>query len=100
MSTELILFILALIAGYLYLNRKPEVVKQPVYRTQYVTEYVPVPVRRPHRRERFFPPRGQRRQRRPIRPNGRWPPNRQHEHHEHRDEDKPKGFIGGLGTPS
>ena len=78
MSTELILFVLALIAGYLYLNREPEVVKQPVYRTQYVTEYVPVPVRRPYRRERFVPPR---------------------KNHRERDK-KPRGFISGVGTPS
>lgn len=98
MSTELILFVLALVFGYIYLNREPEVVKQPVYRTQYVTEYVPVPIRRPYQREKFFPPR---RQRRPIRPNGRWPPKRQHEQHEHQKhhEDKPKGFISGFGTP-
>lgn len=96
MSTELILFVLALIAGYLYLNREPEVVKQPIYRTQYVTEYVPVPVRRPYKRERFFPPR----RRRPIRPNGRWPPNRHHEHPEHHKNNKPKGFISGVGATS
>lgn len=97
MSTGIILAIFLIIALFFLLNRKPQVIEKPLYRTQYVTEYVPV--RRPYRRERYIPPRRFYPRDRPS-----WPPQRQHEkhhNHEHKEEhkNKPKGFISGVPNP-
>lgn len=99
MSTGIILLILSIIALFFLLNRGHQKIEKPLYRTQYVTEYVPVPVRRPYKRERYLPPRRFYPRNRPS-----WPPRRQHdrEHkheHGHEKENKPKGFIGGVPNP-
>jgi len=86
MSVGIILLIFTIIALLFFLKQKSEVIEKPLYRTQYVTEYIPVPVRRPYRRERFIPPR--RIYPENIRPRHRWPPRRQHEQHEHHEHHK------------